>query len=141
VGELFQSSVPGYSTYVNLRPDPIPPISLHTASGPVTASISVNVHNVGTTLCNKPFTVTFYSDSARTQPIGSPVTLPGLIGCEAQTATATTSWQNLQPGLHRFWAWVDSGESVNERNEGDNVISGYVMVSQYRAFIPVALRQ
>jgi hypothetical protein len=140
VGELFQSSVAGRPTTVNLRPDSVPPLSAYAQAGIATASIRITVHNAGTTSTASPFTVTFYSDSALTQPIGSVIIDSGLKGCEASRKTATVSWPDLPIGSYPFWAKVDSGGAIAESDETDNVISGVVTVLPVRQYLPLAFR-
>jgi len=140
VGELFQSSVADpvrHPSYVNLRPDPVPPLSAIASSGVATANITVSVFNIGTAPTASPFTVTFYSDSG--DFIGSAVVAPGLPGCEGRRVTATVSWPDLPVGSHQFSAWVDSGKSVVESNEDDNVVSGYVTICPCNARLPLVL--
>jgi len=140
VGELFQSSVASRSSYVNLRPDPIPPLSAYASSGVTTASIAVNVYNAGSASTTTSFMVTVYSDSALTQPIGSVAIAPALAGCEGRRATATVSWPNLPVGSHQFWALVDSGGAIAETEEADNVVTGTVVVFPHRLYLPFANR-
>jgi hypothetical protein len=137
LGELYQSSVANRTPYVNLRPDPVPPLSAYAPTGVTTASIAVSVYNIGTAPTADSFTVTFYSDSARKQPIGSAVVDPGLPGCEGRRVTATISWPNLSLGSHQFWAWIDSGESVAESNDDDNFVTGNVTIYPYRLHLPL----
>jgi hypothetical protein len=139
LGELYQSSVASRTSYVNLRPDPVPSLSAYAPAGVATASIAISVYNIGTAPTADSFTVTFYSDSARTKPIGSVVVDPGLPGCEARRVTATIAWPNLTVGSHQFWVWVDSGKSVAESDDDDNSVSGYVTVYPLRLNLPLVL--
>jgi len=140
LGELFQSSVASRPTYVNLRPDPVPPLSAYAPSGVATASLAVSVYNIGTAPTASSFTVTFYSDGALTKPFGSAVIPPGLPGLEERRAIATVSWPGLLVGSHPFWARVDSGEAVAESDEKDNVAAGVVTVLSKRLYLPIASR-
>jgi hypothetical protein len=91
------------------------------------------------------FTVTFYSDEALTQPIGSVVVRPaqtgGIIGCTwggRNSEQVSLLWEDLAVGTHPYWAKIDSGNQIDESNDGDNVTTrGTVTVYPSASFIPV----
>jgi hypothetical protein len=140
-GVLYRNSVIGRGSYVNLSPDPIVPLTVIARGALTSASVTVRVHNTGTTASPLPFTVTFYSDAALTKPIGSVGIPQGLAGCAGRGATATVTLADLPIGSTPFWVWVDSGGAVVESNEGDNVASGIVRVYPYGRFLPFIFRQ
>jgi hypothetical protein len=139
LGQFYQGSVAGRSTYVNLRVDPIPPLSAYASAGVATASLPVNVYNAGTAPTGGPFTVTFY-DGVSNQPIGSAVVAAGLAGCEARRVTVTVPWSNLAVGRHSFWVQIDSGGAIAESDETDNTADGSVTVLPYRLVLPLIFR-
>ena len=110
--------------------------------------ISALVSNNGNTAVLEEFTVTFYSDAALTQIIGTDtVTVPGageasVSGCIQQKVTATTLWSGLTPGVHHFWVEVDSGGIIVENpvegaGKSDNVASGFVIVDPENLQMPI----
>jgi hypothetical protein len=139
LGELYRSSVAGRSSTVNLRPDPIPARSARASAGAASTPISVSVYNAGTARTAGSFTVTFYSDSGLTRPIGSATVAAGLPGCEGSRVSATVVWPNLAAGLHPFWVRVDSGGAVAESSESDNVAAGAIRVFSHEIMAPLVL--
>lgn len=101
-----------------------------------TATLSVDVYNNGDTPAGEPFTITFYSDQALSNAIGSAV-LPDIGGCARGPIRVGVDWPGLTAGVHRFWVKVDSGTAVTESNENDNVISGLVIVNPKQVFLPL----
>jgi hypothetical protein len=141
LGRLFRDSVAAQPTQVNLLPDQVAfPIGFSpTPTGTASVTLSVSVRNNGNTQVTAPFTVTFYSDSGLTQPIGS-ATIPSLGGCARAVASAATIWANLPTGLHPYWVWVDSPPVIEESHEGDNIAQGFVLVNPTQVFLPAAHR-
>lgn len=92
-----------------------------------TATITASFRNTGSYSVIAPFTVTFYSDAALTNPIGTaevnPENTGPVLGCSWLEAseTVTLSWPDLPVGTHYYWAKIDSNENVGETNEADNV--------------------
>ncbi len=140
-GLLFRQNVASRGAQVNLRPGSIPPAAMLASARPVTATVAVQLYNTGTVSNSLPFTVTFYADSALTQPFGSVSVSPGLEGCACREATATTTWPGLAVGSHRFWVVVDSGDAVHESDESDNVASGVVTIYPHGAYAPLIVRR
>lgn len=110
------------------------------------ATIRAHFHNDGTVGVTTPFSVTFYSDRALTQVIGTAVVdashADGIInGCAwgRDTDSVSVTWSGLPPGTHRYWAKIDSDNAINdETSEADNVTGGTVTVypqANYLAFI------
>lgn len=142
VGQNFRNEVLPKPLTVNLFPSQVA-TSIASSNGvTATVQISAEVLNNGNRNAGGPFNVTFYSDSALQQPIGSAV-IPGpsaydpsMVGCARKTITASVEWPDLTPGKHRFWVKVDSNGAVAESNEGDNVRSGFVFVDPQQLFLP-----
>jgi hypothetical protein len=112
---------------------------VHTPGGTVTATLAVDILNNGNTTVNTPFTVRFSSDAAGLQPIAS-VQVSALTGCATKTIRVYAPWSGLSAGTHPYWVTVDSGASVSETNEADNVISGSVFVGSSGLYMPLTFR-
>jgi hypothetical protein len=82
-----------------------------------------------------PVNVTFYTNAALTNPIGT-VNLPEAYGCARQEFIVQLPWSGLTPGVHRFWAYVDSANVLPESNENDNLIAGVVIVNGEQVALP-----
>lgn len=104
-----------------------------------TVTIGVDVHNNGNTNAGNPFTVTFYTDQALSNPIGS-VVIPDLNGCAQGAFKVELDWTDRSPGVHRYWVRVDSTQVIAESNEGDNVTSGVVIINPQQVFLPLTMR-
>jgi hypothetical protein len=110
-----------------------------------TARITATFRNSDLRSITGDFTVTFYSDEALTQPIGSVVVRPeqtgAIIGCTwggRNSEQVSLLWENLAVGIHPYWAKIDSGNQIDESNDGDNVTTrGTVTVYPSASFIPV----
>lgn len=108
------------------------------------AVITANFRNSGTRSIVAPFDVTFYKDQALTQVIGKvtvqPTATGAVTGCTWQQRNSeqvSLVWNNLPLGIHTYWAKVDSGGTIGESSEIDNVTTrGTVVVRKYSAFIP-----
>jgi len=137
VGQIFSSTVNTLATHVNLVATEAahPAVFTSVPGGTVTAPLSVSIYNNGNTQTTSPFTVTFYSDAARTQIIDTVTITNSLRGC-ARKIVAQGSWANLTVGVHRYWAWVE-GDAPNTQ---DNVAEGFVLVNPARIFLPVIFR-
>ena len=142
VGNMFRSSVSSRLLQANLQP------RLAAASTPiltagessVTATLSVQVVNNGNQGVTVPLTVTFYSDAALTQVIGSVVVTNGVPGCARRTTTLSVAWPGQGAGLHSFWVKADSSNSINESNEFDNIVEGQAFVGNYGVYLPLISR-
>jgi hypothetical protein len=147
VGQTFHDEVAARSLTTNLFPHEVQ-ASVGFSSGPTaTVQITATVRNNGNANAGGPFQVTFYSDQARTNEIGS-VEIPGptndnagMVGCARKAITASVIWPDLNPGLHRYWVDVDSGATITESNENDNVKSGLVLIDPGQTFLPTLPRQ
>lgn len=86
--------------------------------------------NNGNTTITRPFTVTFYRDSALTQPIGSTIVHNYVRGCVRRLRPAMVVWHDVPPGRYEYWVKVDSGGVIAETDESaaSNVTSGLVTI-------------
>jgi hypothetical protein len=86
--------------------------------------------------------VRFYSNAALTNSIGVMTITPDplIAGCSQMDYIASLTWADLGPGVHRYWAKIDSGNDVSETNENDNVISGIVFVNGDLLHLPITSR-
>ncbi|MCZ7673002.1 MAG: hypothetical protein M5U34_40720 [Chloroflexi bacterium] len=96
--------------------------------------------NNGSIAVSTPFTVTFYSDVALTQEIGSSLVTQTIGGCAREAVEVSVSWHGLGPGLHKFWGVIDSGNDVVGENKADNEFAGFVLVDPLQLFLPTVRR-
>ena len=137
VGQVFRQEVEDLPLYVNLAPES-PANTVTNNDGD--ATLTVRIHNNGSTTTNKPFEVTFYRDALLTEPISS-VTVPPVAGCVREQLTAKVVWEDVPAGLHTYWVSIDSFDKIPESNELDNVTSGVVLADPVSALhIPVSER-
>ncbi len=139
VGQMYQSSVASRALAPNLVPRLLggsAPV-LTSGSTSVTATLPVQIVNNGNQLVTVPLSVTFYSDAAMTQVIGSVLIQDDVPGCARRRVTASVAWPNLGSGFHSYWVKVDSANVVAETNETDNVASGQVFVGTRRFYLPL----
>jgi hypothetical protein len=113
-----------------------------TPGGSADVTLTAIVRNILYGRSATPFTVTFYENAALTQPIGqADVPGPGgdppaLDNCATPQATVSVIWQDVPPGYHEYWVKVDSGDTINESNEGDNVAKSFVIINPYQNYSP-----
>jgi hypothetical protein len=147
VGQAFKAFAQAEATTKNLYVDHTNnPVGTTGGGGTANVRLTVTMRNGGNIAPLNTFFVTFYRDSALTQPIGttsisapSPNN-PGMTGCSRLTREASINWNNLNPGVHKYWVKLDSTNAVVELSEGDNVGSGTVFVNPYQSFVPIASR-
>lgn len=142
LGTLFANTVNSQPVNVNLVPVQASSPGGETGEGD-TANVEIwaTFRNNGNTQVVNAFNVTFYADAALTVPIGTAVVLPQVIGCSQIAYRASVAWDNLMPGVHPFWAKIDSTNVVPESNESDNVIRGIVLVDGDSTYLPVSYFQ
>jgi hypothetical protein len=123
---------------VNLLPETnvIPVV----VQGVISAPLTVTVRNNGSIPVSVPFTVTFYSDAALTQEIGSYQITDTIGGCTRQYADASVVWSGLTPGINYFWGIIDSGDDVAGEDKSDNTFTGFVLVDPNQTFLPIMRR-
>ncbi len=147
VGQAYQAFVQAESTNVNLFVDSLNnPVGDTGGGGTADVELTVTIRNNGNTAPGGTFFVTFYKDAGLTQPIGTTSIAapnpngPGMTGCSRLTKEASIDWNNLSPGVHRFWVKLDSTNAVIELSESDNVGAGIVFIDADQAFVPIVRR-
>jgi hypothetical protein len=142
VGNMFRTNVASRPLSANLLPTMVTTSALVLAPGEksLTTTVSAQIVNNGNQLVAVPLTVTFYSDAALTDIIGSVVVTDGVPGCARRHTTASVIWPNLDPGFHPFWVKVDSANAVFETNNADNVSGAGVLVGTHAVYLPLAPR-
>jgi hypothetical protein len=139
VGQTFQNQVGARPLTNNLMIEQVAYSVGFTTTPTSTASVTLSamIRNNGSTEVASSFQVTFYSNSALTQPIGS-VSVPGLPGCARQEYVVETQWAGLSPGARSYWVKVDSANVIVESNESsnDNVAKGWVIINPDQLFLP-----
>lgn len=139
-GRAYRDVVAAQIPSVNLFLDPLPATvagSIWPVTGTGTARLVATVRNNGNTATTVPFTVTFYADQARLWPIGS-VQIPArLDGCTTSKVTVRVDWTGLTVGKHSYWVYADSGQSIAETDETDNITSGTAEIFAHRIVLPV----
>jgi hypothetical protein len=139
LGQLFKSYVHSRPQTVNLLPERTNHPLAFANGGTASANITVDIRNNGNVPASS-FTVKFYSQNPTNNP-GAPVIGQAVVnatgGCARRPYTASTTWSNLPPGKHTFWALVDSANQVAESSEGDNLIAGFVLVDPRRTYMPI----
>lgn len=143
LGQLYMYRINSIQTYVNLLSDGAGTIF---ASSDSTGSADVDIwatfRNNGTTHITEPFNVTFYANPALTQVIGTATVTPEPIvaGCAQMNYRASVTWEDLEPGIHKYWVAVDDDNDIGESNETDNRNRGIVFVDGELLHLPVAVR-
>ncbi len=142
VGQHFQTEVNSRPGDVNLLPGAAAGIPARISAPGDTATVTLyaEVFNNGGLAVTAPVVVTFYADSALTQPIGSATINSGVAGCASRATRVSTTWAGRPQGTHSFWVKVDASNSVSENNENDNVATGTVAVYRYGNFLPIVTR-
>lgn len=132
-GERFKTEVNSlrpFSTNFFISEVSYPTATTITLPGTASATIAATIYNNGDTETTAPFTVTFFADAAKTNPIGTAVISEPLGGCARRTVEAQLLWTDLEPGLHYYWAEV----------EGGNTVKGFVIVNPEQVFLPIVER-
>jgi hypothetical protein len=147
VGQAFKSFVQAEAPNANLYVDHTNnPVGVTSGGGTANVKLKVTIRNGGNVAPGSTFFVTFYRDAGLTQPIGTTSisapnpTNPGMTGCSRLTREATVNWNNLNPGVHKYWVKLDSTNAVVELSEGDNVGTGTVFINPNQSFVPVVSR-
>jgi hypothetical protein len=136
-GQTYRNYVEALPANINLFPSRTPSQWATTVPPTTTADVPLAVwfRNNGNTLAS-PVSVTFYSDAALTQPIGT-ASVTNVRGCARDQYLATTTWEDLPAGVYRFWVKLDSAGTIVETNENDNVSTALVFVDSPRLYLPV----
>jgi hypothetical protein len=106
-------------------------------TGTVSATVIVDVVNIGNIGTSSPFSVTLRDSNDNV--IGSQ-TLPALGGCGMTQRQAAFTVPSLAPGVHTVSVWVDSGNVISEDDEVNNVLTSTVLVATWQAYLPLALK-
>lgn len=139
IGLKFQSEVAATSHQPDLQPVYFSGTVGFTDGGTADVPLTVNVGNNGNTAVDS-FTVTFYSDVALTEIIGTVTVNNTLGGCARHLVPATVTWTGLEAGTHNFWVKVDSANAIAEDSESDNISSGIVLVDPQQTYLPLVRR-
>lgn len=118
-------------------------VQIPAGSTDVDVAIRTWFTNNGNLRITDSFDVTFYSNAGLTNVIGTATISPAgnpLQGCAVIEFTADTTWNDLTEGTYTYWASIDDGNAISETNEGDNVISGTVIVTDNWLGLPVIRR-
>ncbi|MFZ0547603.1 MAG: CARDB domain-containing protein [Candidatus Promineifilaceae bacterium] len=148
VGQAFKAHVLAQPQTINLLVDSVNnPIGDTNGGATANVQLMVEIRNNGNKAPSGNFFVTFYKDAALTQPIGTTAVTgpgpssPGMTGCARQKRYASINWNNLTPGVHKFWVKVDSTNAVIELTESDNFGMGTVFINAEQMYIPIAAGQ
>lgn len=143
MGQNFRGKVAMQGESVNLLADKAinSMAFVPTVTATTTVTVGIDFYNNGVTPIHTPLKVTFYANAAHTQIIGSTMFYPAVRGCARDTYTAVIQWRNLGPGIHRYWAEVDTGHTVLADDHQDNFAQGVVMVNPYQVFIPIGVHR
>lgn len=143
VGIAYRNYVTALPLNRNLFVTSVPnPVVDSNGVGTASAQLSVVFRNNGNTAVTTPFNVTFYSNAAMTNVIGTASFTPAVEGCAMVPYTFVgVQWDNLTAGTHPFWVKIDSGGAIGETNETDNVGSGVVLIDPAtQVFLPSLAR-
>jgi hypothetical protein len=143
LGQQFMNHVQNTPTYVNLITERAAFRSASTdQTGTADVDIWITFRNNGNTHISDPINVSFYANAGLTNLIGTAVVDPQqpVVGCAQVAYKATVTWNDVSPGLHRYWAKVDSQNAINESNENDNIISGAVYIDLPLLYLPTTHR-
>jgi hypothetical protein len=143
MGQTYRNHVFAEPVARNLKVERVPsmPATIG-ADNKATARLAVRFRNNGNTAVNSSFDVTFYSDAARTQPIGTATVSPLVSGCALRSYEAAVNWSGLTPGVYQFWVALDSNNVIAESFPGndDNYGTGSVLVNTDRVLLPALQR-
>ena len=140
LGQNYKSRITQGGFDVNLHVSSVRSLSTRVITDSVTIPLAVTFRNNGNTPPEHPFKVTFYSDEAMTQEIGSTTVNQKISGCATRPFTVEVDWSGLQEGTHRFWVRLDPLDHITESDESDNVGTGTVHVARHQLLLPVARR-
>jgi hypothetical protein len=147
VGQAYKTKVLAQQTSINLFADGATNPTANTGgNNTANVKLTVTVRNNGNVAPAGNFFVTFYKDAGMTQPIGTATVFgpgpnsAGMTGCGRKAVQASITWSNLAPGVHRYWAKVDSTNAVIETSESDNFAAGIVFINGNQAYFPITRR-
>ncbi|MFN2189868.1 MAG: CARDB domain-containing protein [Candidatus Promineifilaceae bacterium] len=148
IGQAFLANAENEEPTINVfeaqTSNPI--LFTETLSDTADAVLSTSVYNNGNRTPSTGFTVAFYEDDGLSELIGSSTIQPpgvnryGLLGCARKELTVIAQWSGLSTGVHRYWVVIDSGNLIDEIDEGDNIQSGIVLVNPYQTQLPLVIK-
>lgn len=127
IGQAFHDYVHAEQPAVNFIVESTTVEASHNADDTYDARLKANFRNNGSVVAGEPFLVSFYSDQAMTQLIGSTAVSASVRGCATASYSAAVDWRGLPEGTYQYWAKVDSLNTIREAAESDNVITGTVI--------------
>ncbi|KAA3659781.1 MAG: hypothetical protein DWQ04_21260 [Chloroflexi bacterium] len=101
-----------------------------TPGGTASVTIGATLYNNGDTATTTGTTVNFYANAAKTDLIGTAIMPAGLPGCVRSTDQVSITWDNLEEGVHSYWAEVN----------GSNTVQGIVIINPEEVFLPAVSR-
>ena len=134
IGVEFKDAATKNANQFNLA---VTNVSSIQAVGTENVQIRAKIYNNGNVTIDTPVTVTFYSDAAMTQPIGTKTITPPLIGCAMNSYDVAIDW-TVPTSAASVRVKVES--TVTETNQSDNIGSTQVLVANYQVFLPVIRR-
>lgn len=138
MGRKYRDLIAATTTQPNLVIDRVfaDLVDADAQSGVGTAILRVSIRNNGNTPTAAPFQVKFYRDAGMTQLIGQATVPAGLEGCAVNDTVVEVAWENLNPGVYRYWVSVDSEGTIGASKTGSSV----VIVDPERLFLPMLQR-
>ena len=126
MGMNYRDLIAQQPNAVNLLIESVAVSGSDTATQALTEAITLtaNILNNGNSPTTKTVDVSFFSDAAMTQVIGSTTIPAGIGGCTRQSTAATIVWNNAGLNTENFWVKVDGQNQQFESNELDNSVSG-----------------
>lgn len=139
IGQTFRDKAVSQTPTRNLLiAQVLPSIGFTDISGTADVSIRVVFHNNGNQAVTTPINVTFYDADGLS--IGITAVTSVMRGCGVGEYEAEVSWNDLPPGTHDFTVRIDSGNTIIESVESDNVGAGVVLVDPRQTFLPIVSR-
>jgi hypothetical protein len=134
IGDAYKQEIANRTRQVNLLGAAASTTAVHDTT---TAEIWASIRNNGNVPTGAPFEVTFYEDASLTKIIDTVTVPPSLGGCARHETKVSVTWSGLQPIVNQFWAVI---ESVEDPDQTDNTVTGFVFVDPEQTFVPVISR-
>ncbi|HSH02158.1 MAG TPA: hypothetical protein VLL52_06515 [Anaerolineae bacterium] len=143
IGQNYHTHVQSDPLYINLHGVTGSHTSVSLESNATTASPTIRAYfyNNGNTAIDDTFVVSFYDEDNGGTVFTSTGISPSVLGCARDLYVAEVVWPNLTPGIHHFSARIDSTNVVNETNNNDNIVYGFVIVDGSSLYMPAIARQ
>lgn len=139
IGQTFRDKAAAQTPTTNLLIDGVVSgVGFSDISGTADVLIRVVFRNNGNQMITTPINVTFYDEGGL--PIATTAVTAVIRGCGVGEYEAEVVWNDLPPGTHEFTVRVDSGNSISETVESDNVGAGVVLIDPAQTFLPVISR-